>query len=311
MIAERAALVEAARVSIARGSKSFAAASTLFAPDVRERAWLLYAWCRACDDLVDGQDHGGERVAVTDAQARVARVRALSVAALAGQPTGDPAFDALGVVAAETRMPPAYVHDLIDGFQLDADDWRPAGEDDLYRYCYHVAGAVGCMMAIVMGVPPEDYATLDRACDLGLAFQLANIARDLDEDARAGRCYLPQAWLAQAGVAADAVMAPANRDALVAMARRLADRAALHEDSARVGTRALSWRSAWAVLAAAGIYGDIARTVSRRGAHAWDRRVTTGKAAKLAWIARAAAQATRRHAIPDTPRDPVLWTRPR
>lgn len=311
MIAERAALVEAARVSIARGSKSFAAASTLFAPDVRERAWLLYAWCRACDDLVDGQDHGGERVAVTDAQARVARVRALSVAALAGQPTGDPAFDALGVVAAETRMPPAYVHDLIDGFQLDADDWRPAGEDDLYRYCYHVAGAVGCMMAIVMGVPPEDDATLDRACDLGLAFQLANIARDLDEDTRAGRCYLPQAWLAQAGVAADAVMAPANRDALVAMARRLADRAALHEDSARVGTRALSWRSAWAVLAAAGIYGDIARTVSRRGAHAWDRRVTTGKAAKLAWIARAAAQATRRHAIPDTPRDPVLWTRPR
>lgn len=311
MIAERAALVEAARVSIARGSKSFAAASTLFAPDVRERAWLLYAWCRACDDLVDGQDHGGERVAVTDAQARVARVRALSVAALAGQPTGDPAFDALGVVAAETRLPPAYVHDLIDGFQLDADDWRPAGEDDLYRYCYHVAGAVGCMMAIVMGVPPEDDATLDRACDLGLAFQLANIARDLDEDAGAGRCYLPQAWLAQAGVAADAVMAPANRDALVAMARRLADRAALHEDSARVGTRALSWRSAWAVLAAAGIYGDIARTVARRGAHAWDRRVTTGKGAKLAWIARAAAQATRRHAIPATPRDPVLWTRPR
>ena len=311
MIAERAALVEAARVSIARGSKSFAAASTLFAPDVRERAWLLYAWCRACDDLVDGQDHGGERVAVTDAQARVARVRALSVAALAGQPTGDPAFDALGVVAAETRLPPAYVHDLIDGFQLDADDWRPAGEDDLYRYCYHVAGAVGCMMAIVMGVPPEDDATLDRACDLGLAFQLANIARDLDEDAGAGRCYLPQAWLAQAGVAADAVMAPANRDALVAMARRLADRAALHEDSARVGTRALSWRSAWAVLAAAGIYGDIARTVARRGAHAWDRRVTTGKGAKLAWIARAAAQATRRHAIPATPRDPSLWTRPR
>lgn len=308
---ERAALVEAARVSIARGSKSFAAASTLFAPAVRERAWLLYAWCRACDDLVDGQDHGGERVAVTDAQRRVTRVRALSVAALAGQPTGDPAFDALGVVAAETRMPPRYVHDLIDGFQLDADDWRPAGEDDLYRYCYHVAGAVGCMMAIVMGVPPEDEATLDRACDLGLAFQLANIARDVDEDARAGRCYLPQAWLAQAGILADAMMAPAHRDALVMIARRLADRAALHEASARVGTRALSWRSAWAVLAAAGIYGDIARTVARRGAHAWDRRVTTGKAAKLAWIARAAAQASRRHAIPDTPRDPLLWTRPR
>ncbi len=68
--------------------------------------------------------------------------------------------------------------DLIAGFALDTDGWRPRSQDDLMRYCYHVAGSVGCMMAIVMGVAPEDEATLDRACDLGLAFQLANIARD-------------------------------------------------------------------------------------------------------------------------------------
>ena len=65
---DRAALVDAARESIARGSKSFAAASTLFDPAVRERAWLLYAWCRRCDDLVDGQDHGHDRVMVHDAR---------------------------------------------------------------------------------------------------------------------------------------------------------------------------------------------------------------------------------------------------
>lgn len=311
MTQDRAALVEAARVSIARGSKSFAAASTLFAPVVRERAWLLYAWCRACDDLVDGQDHGHDRTIVSDARARVARVRALSEAALAGCDTGEPAFDALGVVARETGLPPRFVHDVIDGFQLDAEDWRPRSEDDLYRYCYHVAGAVGCLMAVVMGVPPDDEATLDRACDLGLAFQLANIARDIAEDAGVGRCYLPGEWLAGQGIAADALMAPAHRDALVVLARRLADRAQRHEDSARIGTKALSFRSAWAVLAAAGIYGDIARVVAARGAAAWDGRVTTSKAAKLGWIARAAAQAARRQALPDAPRDPVLWTRPR
>ena len=65
------------------------------------------------------------------------------------------------------------------------------------RYCYHVAGVVGCMMAVVMGVSPDDDATLDRACDLGLAFQLANIMRDVEEDDRAGRCYLPLEWLAE------------------------------------------------------------------------------------------------------------------
>lgn len=309
MTTNRAAIVEAARRSIALGSKSFAAASTLFDPVTRERAWLLYAWCRRCDDLVDGQDHGHARVVVDDARERVAMVRAMSMAALAGEPTGDPAFDALALVAAETRLPHRYVDDLIDGFQLDADDWAPRSEDDLYRHCYHVAGAVGCMMAIVMGVPPEDEATLDRACDLGLAFQLANIARDIEEDARVGRCYLPRDWLGDVNVPADAVMAPHHRDALVMLARRLTDRAERHEASARIGTKALSWRSAWAVLAAAGIYGDIARAVARRGTRAWDRRVTTGKAAKLAWIARAAWQASRRAALPDLPRDPVLWTR--
>ncbi|MFX4967367.1 squalene/phytoene synthase family protein, partial [Acinetobacter baumannii] len=83
----------------------------------------------------------------------------------------------------------------------------PQTEQDLYRYCYHVAGAVGCMMALAMGVPADDDATLDRACDLGLAFQLANIARDVAEDARAGRCYLPQAWLDELEIPADDLLA--------------------------------------------------------------------------------------------------------
>jgi phytoene/squalene synthetase len=311
MTVSRAALVATARESIARGSKSFAAASQLFAPDVRERAWLLYAWCRRCDDLVDGQDHGHDRRTVADAPARVAEVRRLSAAALAGEPTGDPAFDALGVVARETRLPQRFVTDLIDGFQLDADDWHPRSEADLYRYCYHVAGAVGCMMAVVMGVPPEDEATLDRACDLGLAFQLANIARDIEEDDRVARCYLPDEWLAEMDVPPGQHMKPPFRDRLVVLARRLATRAELHEASARVGTKALSYRSAWAVLAAAGIYGDIARRVAARGAHAWDHRVTTSKREKLVWIARAGWQAARRQGIDEKPRDPLLWTRPR
>ncbi len=308
---ERARLVAAARASIARGSKSFGAASQLFAPDVRERAWLLYAWCRRCDDIVDGQDHGHGMTVVADPLARLTEVRAMTDAALAGEVVGDASFDALRVVAAETALPPRFAHDLIEGFRLDAEDWRPRSEADLYRYCYHVAGAVGCMMAIVMGVSPDDDALLDRACDLGIAFQLANIARDIEEDDRAGRCYLPVEWLVEMDMPPGQHMKPPFRDRLTVLARRLATRAALHEDSARVGAKALSYRSAWAVLAAAGIYGDIAREVARRGNHAWDHRVSTGKAAKLGWIARAGAQAARRHAIPDTPRDPQLWTRPR
>ena len=139
----RNAIVATARESIARGSKSFAAASRLFDPQTRERAWLLYAWCRRCDDIADGQDHGHAMSVVADAPQRIDEMAAMTDAALRGEVVGDAAFDALGIVAAETRIPPRFAHDVIDGFRLDADDWRPRSEADLYRYCYHVAGAVG------------------------------------------------------------------------------------------------------------------------------------------------------------------------
>lgn len=308
----RAALVVAARDAIAKGSKSFATASKLFDPVTRERAWLLYAWCRRCDDLADGQDLGGARVAVADPAARLATIRALTERAIAGEETGDPAFDALGIVVAETNMPPAYPRDLVAGFAMDAEDWRPRSEDDLLLYCYHVAGVVGVMMAIVMGVDPKDEAVLDRACDLGLAFQLANIARDLSEDDAVGRCYLPIEWLVEIDVPPGEALRPAYRERLGMLGRRLADRAGRYEESARHGTPALPLRAAWAVLAAAGIYGDIAREVAKRGAHAWDRRVVVSKSAKLGWVAKAAWQATRRGALwPGHASRKGLWTRPR
>jgi 15-cis-phytoene synthase len=308
----RDAIVATAQESIARGSKSFAAASRLFAPRTRERAWLLYAWCRACDDIADGQDHGHDMTGVSDGPARLAEISALTEAALAGIVVGDPAFDALRIFAAETALPPALARDLIAGFALDAQGWRPQTEQDLYRYCYHVAGAVGCMMALAMGVPADDAATLDRACDLGLAFQLANIARDVAEDARAGRCYVPQTWLEELGIPADDLLAPQHRDRLGQLGERLGTLAARYEASARLGTPALPFRSAWAVLAAAGIYGAIGRTVAALGARAWDRRVSTSGLAKIGFIVRAWREARRRARLyPPQPRDPALWTRPR
>ena len=308
----RDAIVATARESIARGSQSFAAASRLFDRRTRERAWLLYAWCRRCDDIADGQDHGHGMTLVEDAPARLERISAMTEAALAGNWVGDPAFDALRIVAAETHMPPRFARDLIAGFALDAEDWRPRSEEDLYTYCYHVAGAVGCMMAVVMGVSPEDEATLDRACDLGMAFQLANIARDVAEDDRVGRCYLPVEWLVELDIPPGEHMRPAYRQRLAVLGARLAERAAAFEASARVGTAKLSFRSAWAVLAAAEIYGAIGREVAARGEHAWDQRISTSAAAKVRMIARAANAALQRRMLyPPSQRSAALWTRPR
>lgn len=284
MTLDRAALVEAARESIARGSKSFAAASKLFDPHTRENVWLLYAWCRACDDLADDQDHGGALGSQAGAADRLEQIRRLTARALGGDETGHFAFDALGVVAAECGINAVHTGDVIAGFALDAAGWRPRTELDMLGYCYHVAGAVGVLMALVMGVDPEDADTLNRANDLGIAFQLGNIARDIAEDHEAGRCYLPSDWLSEAGIAEGDLMAPRHRAALVAMVARMCATAQVYEASARAGAARLPFRCRWAVLSAAGIYGAIARKVAARGGHAWDIRVSTSKAEKLRFL---------------------------
>ena len=297
-VPSRDAIVATARESIARGSRSFALASRLFDRTTRERAWLLYAWCRACDDLADGQDHGGTLHAVEDAPARIALIRDLTDRSLGGEWVGVAAFDGLRLLRAEVPIPRTMIDDHIAGFALDAEGWRPESEADLLRYCHHVAGAVGEMMALLMGVSPDDADTLARADHLGLAFQLANIARDIREDAAAGRCYLPKAWLQDRssraksrGAGTDSETRPSTSLGTSEDLKRLADMAAGYEASARIGARRLPFRSRWAVLAAAGIYGDIAREVARRGSGALEKRVVTGKAAKLGWVVRALAQA--------------------
>ena len=305
--ATRAALVEHARLSIKRGSKSFSAASRLFDRTTRERVWLLYAWCRRCDDIADNQEMGGELGDQSDAEERLGRIRTLTARALAGEATGDPAFDALGVVAKECGITPAMAEDVIAGFALDADDWRPRSARDLMRYCYHVAGAVGAMMALVMGVRPDDEDTLDRACDLGFAFQLANIARDVVEDDAAGRCYLPVEWLVEEDIEPGQHSKPHHRQELADMAAKLVALMEQHEAAARIGAARLPFRSRWAVLSAARIYGAIGREVRRRGAAAWDHRVSTSKWDKIRHAAAAFVEAVvnRPPPLPETPR----WTR--
>ena len=163
--------------------------------------------------------------------------------------------------------------------------WQPRTTDELNQYCYYVAGTVGCMMAVVMGVSADDEETLERASDLGVAFQLSNIARDIREDSETGRCYLPLDWLAEFGLDQSVLLEPENRTALTQMVRRLVDSAIAHEESARRGVAKLPFRSRLAVLTALRIYGAIGRRVVTLGPAAWDARVTVGKVRKLTFVA--------------------------
>jgi phytoene synthase len=305
---ERDRLVEAALRSISAGSKSFRFASQLFDLQTRERSWLLYAWCRACDDVTDGQTLGHDAIAPTDPEARIAFIKGMTARALADEPTGLVAFEAFRQVARECTIPAAVAYDHLAGFERDAAGWRPETEDDLLSYCYQVAGAVGVMMAHVMGVAPQDEGTLDRAADLGIAFQLANIARDIVEDARVGRVYLPAEWLEEEGLAGADLADLSHLAPLARIAQRLERLADTYRRSSRTGAARLPFRSRWAVLSAAGIYGEVATKAAALGPRAWDTRITTPKGEKLALVMDAFWEAL--WPVRPLARD-GLWTRPR
>ena len=308
------AVLAASRDSIVKGSKSFRSASRLFDPAVREDAWLLYAWCRACDDAIDGQDHGfaHEDLSPEEQRRRLDGLYDLTRRALTGEVMTDPTFAAFQRVALRHRLPERWPLDLLDGFAMDVERREYRSLDDVMAYCWHVAGVVGVMMARVMGVTDE--AVLRRAQDLGLAFQLTNIARDVIEDAQGGRVYLPADWLVEAGLAptAEAVADPPNRARVHAVTQRLLAVAEPYYDSARDGLRGLPFRSSMAIAAARGVYREIGRKVARRGPAVWARRVSVGRGMKLWLFGRGAliaiwTQALDRRKAP--PPRPTLWTR--
>jgi phytoene synthase len=178
---------------------------------VRNPAVALYAFCRLADDAVDG---GGDRArAVADLKDRLDR-------AYAGRPDPNPADRAFAAVAARFAIPRALPDALIEGFAWDAEGRRYETLDDLIAYAVRVAGTVGAMMAVVMG--ERGARGVARACDLGVAMQLTNIARDVGEDARLGRIYLPLQDLRRAGIDPDAFLAdPEPGPALAGVVARL------------------------------------------------------------------------------------------
>ncbi|MDP1736309.1 MAG: phytoene/squalene synthase family protein [Caulobacter sp.] len=307
-------LAATSRETIQKGSQSFAAAAALFDPQTRADAEMLYAWCRHCDDVIDGQTLGHDREVLEPAEIeqRLIGLYAQTRAALAGEPTEDPAFAAFREVARRRAIPEQYPIELIDGFAMDVSGRRYVTIEDTLEYCWHVAGVVGAMMAIVMGVKPGDLATLRRAQDLGLAFQLTNIARDIVEDALNDRIYLPADWLAQAGVPEAAVAYPAHRAAIAGLAKRLVETAEPYYASARWGLRGLPFRSAWAVAAARGVYREIGVKVVARGAKAWDERVSTSTAEKLGLALGGGLMALRGATLDrwrKPPERPALWSK--
>jgi phytoene synthase len=271
----------ACRQKIRTGSKSFAAASLLLPAGLREASTALYAFCRLSDDLID--EEGGSAKAIADLRDRLAR-------AYEGCPADDPVDRAFADMVTRFALPQALPEALIDGLAWDVIGVCCEDVSDLYAYAARVAGSVGAMMTVLMGV--RDASMLARACDLGVAMQLSNIARDVGEDARAGRLYLPRSWLREEGIDPEVwLRQPVFTPEIAAVVSRLLSLAEELYDRADSGIRGLPASCRPAIFAARYLYREIGEEVAKRGYDSVSARARVSGRRKIALIGRALAKA--------------------
>jgi phytoene synthase len=287
----------ACRAAIRTGSLSFHAASKLLPARVRDPALALYAFCRVADDEVDeGSDKAGA----------VLRLRDRLDLVYQGRPRDGYADRAFAAVVEGFDMPRALPEALLEGLAWDAMGRRYDRLSGVLDYSARVAAAVGAMMCVLMQVRSAD--ALARACDLGLAMQLTNIARDVGEDARAGRVFLPLDWLREDGVDPQVFLAAPQPCAGVRRTtRRLlreADRLYLR---AEAGVPALPFACRPGIYAARHIYAGIGAGVARAGFDSVGQRARTGRGQKLGWLMLSGLRAA---ISPVLPRDATLHARP-
>ena len=271
---------------IQTGSRSFYMASMLLPDRVRLPAYAIYAFCRVSDDVIDESEGCGRQA--------VAALKERLDLAYAGRPLDNFVDRAFAHTVESHKIPKALPEALLDGFAWDVEGRRYQTLSDLNHYSARVAGSVGAMMCVLMGVRDTD--TLARACDLGVAMQLTNIARDVGEDARNGRIYLPLDWCDEAGIDVDAFLAnPAFSPSIGAVTAQLLDAAETLYERAVSGIDGLPFLCRPAIHAARLIYREIGRVVSENGDDSVSMRAFVPQRRKAARLAEAVARATRSH----------------
>jgi len=250
--------------------------SFLFLPEARRRAiTALYAFCREVDDVVD------ECSDADVARTKLAWWRTEITSAYRGQPR-HPVTRALSEVAGRYKLQEQHLQEIIDGMEMDLQYNRYPDFETLKVYCYRVASVVGLLSAEIFGY--QDPRTLQYAADLGMAFQLTNIIRDVGEDARRGRIYLPLDELQQHGVSVDDILQARETDNF----RRLMDvqiqRALDYYERAFAQLPAADRKSQRAGIIMAAIYRTLLEEIRADGCHVLTQRTSLTPIRKL-WIA--------------------------
>jgi phytoene synthase len=267
----------------------------------REALHAVYAFCRYTDDIVDEEPDPG-RKAVRLRRWRMELGRALSGA------SAFPLLNQISAVARRFSIPVELFHDLIRGMEMDLTRTRYQRFDDLHEYCYLVASTVGLMCRPIFGA--LNPSTRAYAVNLGIALQLTNILRDVKDDARRGRIYLPLEDLERFGVREEDILQSRYTPQFVELMRYECDRARSYFDAARASLRDEDKYYFFAARIMWSIYAHLLRRIERDGYNVFARHISVSSLLKAliafrywlshllkySWIAR--ARRAEPHSIP-------------
>ena len=265
---------------IREGSKSFHFASLMLPVDVRQAAFATYAFCRLADAEVD---LGDDPVSALD---RVSE----RLSQIYGERSFDHPIDrAFSHIVRSYGLPQALPEALLEGMKWDTQNRRYKTLEDVLDYAARVAGSVGAMMTVLMGNRLRE--AVARACDPGRAMQLTNIARDVGEDARAGRLYLPTDWMEDAGLDPEAFIEnPILDDRIKQVVKRLLDAADPFYDRGLSGVSLLPKECQTAIRAAGKIYREIGVVLRQLEYDSINNRAVVSKARKIKLLIAAARE---------------------
>jgi phytoene synthase len=259
----------------AASGSSFYSSFKFLPADKRRAITALYAFCREVDDVVDEcTDENVARTTLNWWRNEVAQI-------YGGKPQ-HPVCQALVPIVKQFNLAQEHLLEIIDGMEMDLNQHRYPDFKSLQLYCYRVASVVGLLAAEIFGY--TDRKTLKYAHDLGIAFQLTNIIRDVGEDARRGRIYVPQDELAQFGVSSSDILNARETENFHKLMHFQIERAQRYYDLALAQLPAADRKAQRTGLIMAAIYRATLNAVVASGCHVLRERVSLGTAHKL-WLA--------------------------
>ena len=262
--------IEYCKKAILHGSLSFHAASLALPESVRTPCLALYAFCRLADDEVDLKQD--KSASIYDLVQRLDLV-------YSGTPRNHPMDRAFANMVEKFDMPRALPEALFEGFVWDAMSKQYKTFDELISYSARVASSVGVMLCVIIGERRGE--VLSRACDLGVAMQLTNIARDIGEDAKEGRLYVPHDWFQQEGLDPEEFLCkPDKSESTVLFTKKLLGKAATLYHRSEAGIAYLPPKVRPAMFAARHIYSAIGTEIKNNNYDNINYRARTNKFTK-------------------------------